>query len=238
MDATHTVERNSTATAADVPRAESTVSSGTRRSRGRRFRVAMLFVLVCGAAVAWWETGGEDRFVPKRFGVVVPGRIYRSGQISKWMIEDVLTRHKIQAIIDFTGFDWNDEHQQAELAVAWKHRISVTRFPQSGDGTGDIYNYAQAIKIMQQFEREQKPILVHCAAGSQRTGAVVAFYRLFVQKWQPGKILREMQQYDCNPSENRRLIEYMNSNLSKLAEMLVAMQVIERVPKPLPQFVL
>ena len=208
-------------------------TASTGQSPRRLFRSLVVVALLAGG-LAWWKTGGEDRFVPKRFGVVVPGRIYRSGQISKWLIEDVLVHHEIQAIIDFNGFDWNDEHQQAELAVAWKHKIAVTRFAQSGDGTGDIYYYAQAIKIMHDFDRAGRPILVHCAAGSQRTGAAVAFYRLLVQKWPPKDALLEMQRYDCIPQENARLIDYLNGNMEKLAGMLVTMDVIKRVPAALP----
>lgn len=194
-------------------------------------------VLSMIAGVIWWETDGEYRFVPKRFGVVVPGKIYRSGQTSKWCIEEVLVQHKIEAIIDFTGFDWNDEHQQAELKAAWKHGIAVSRFPQSGDGTGDINRYALALKTLCDHEKAGRPVLVHCAAGSQRTGAAIAFYRVLIQKKTTAEAIHEMRRYDCEPKNNQRLVEFMNTNMQQLAEELVTLKVIDHVPNPLPKFV-
>ncbi|GAB4142181.1 MAG: hypothetical protein Tsb009_12320 [Planctomycetaceae bacterium] len=204
-----------------------------KTSRKRTFLIGLSLLIAIG--FTWWKTYAEDRFVPKRFGVVVPGTIYRSGQISKWQIENVLLKYNIKGIIDFQGFDWNEEHQQAELAVAWKYKIAVNRFPQSGDGTGNIVHYAEAIRIMSEYEAAGKPLLVHCAAGSQRTGAVVAFYRLLVQKKSPQEALKEMARYDCEPAENMKLIHYMNNNMEKLAQLLVERNVIETVPDPIPQ---
>lgn len=216
--------------------AEARSEPSPSKRRGRRRRVAFIVVLLgLGGGFAWWEAEGEDRYVPKRFGVVVPGKIYRSGQISKWQIEDILVRHKITKIVDFTGFDWNDEFQQYELKIAWKHKIAVNRYPQSGDGTGDIDNYAQALRDMFLHEQANKPLLVHCAAGSQRTGAAVAFYRMLVQKKTPDEALQEMRRYDCNPASNGRLITYINENMEELAHLLVKYYVIAKVPDVIPQ---
>ena len=214
-------------------------TGGSSKILGRtRVKISplVLVTIIAGGAI-WWANFGKKRYLPKRFGVVVPGKIYRSGQNSKWLIEDLLVKHKIEGIIDFTGFDWNDEHQQAELAAAWKLKIAVNRFPQSGDGTGDIVKYANALRIMRDCEIANKPLLVHCAAGSQRTGAAVAYYRVLIQKKSPETALEEMRRYDCEPSENGRLIKYINENMGELANLLVEREVIDRVPKPLPQLV-
>lgn len=224
----------------ELDRAESaaTAAGETDRPprRSKRRRVWFIgFLLLLAGGVTWWEAGGNDRFVPKRFGVVVPGKIYRSGQISKWLIEDVLLSHNIDVIVDFTGFDWNDEFQQYELSVAWKHKIAVNRFAQSGDGTGDIKNYAQALKVVRDCELAGRPVLVHCAAGSQRTGAAIAFYRILVQGKHPDEALREMRRYDCDPESNGRLITYINSHMEELAKLLVELKVIKEMPHEIPQ---
>ena len=49
-----------------------------------------------------------------------------------------------------------------------------------GDGSGDINFYAETIEHIVEAKEAEKPILVHCAAGTMRTGAAVAFYRLLV----------------------------------------------------------
>jgi hypothetical protein len=43
-----------------------------------------------------------------------------------------------------------------------------------------------------------------------------------------------MQQYDWDPDRDVAVLNYVNSNMVALAQMLVEMEVIDRVPDPLP----
>lgn len=45
---------------------------------------------------------------------------------------------------------------------------------------------------MKAFERAEKPILVHCLHGSDRTGLIVALYRIIYQNWSKEDAVREM----------------------------------------------
>lgn len=47
----------------------------------------------------------------------------------------------------------------------------------------------QALKVLATAER---PILVHCWHGADRTGAVVALYRMVVQGWSRERAIGEM----------------------------------------------
>ncbi|MGB7582657.1 MAG: hypothetical protein WBL85_09455, partial [Sedimentisphaerales bacterium] len=49
---------------------------------GHKWLFVAVSAIVIGLAVWVWFSFIKYRFVPKRFGVVVPGHIYRSGQIS------------------------------------------------------------------------------------------------------------------------------------------------------------
>ncbi|MBT3898454.1 MAG: hypothetical protein HOF32_07210, partial [Gammaproteobacteria bacterium] len=80
-------------------------------------------------------------------------------------------------------------------------------------------------------------VLVHCSAGSQRTGGVIAMYRLLVQKQPVLPILEEMEQYDWDAKDDRVLSIYLDKNIDILAERLVSLSVIEAVPSHLPSFV-
>jgi protein tyrosine/serine phosphatase len=48
---------------------------------------------------------------------------------------------------------------------------------------------------------ENRPVFVHCRRGADRTGMVVAVYRVVVQGWSKQDALREMTEgpYDYNP---------------------------------------
>ncbi|WP_339674913.1 hypothetical protein, partial [uncultured Gimesia sp.] len=52
-------------------------------------KLALILCACIATGVLIWEELLEDRVVAKRFGVVEPGKIYRSGQISSYLIEPV-----------------------------------------------------------------------------------------------------------------------------------------------------
>jgi protein-tyrosine phosphatase len=193
-----------------------------------------LTLIAAGIAVSIfaWDTL-KYRFIPKRWGVVVPGLVYRSGQISKWMLEKTLTEHNIATIVDLQGIDPASEDQKHEIAAAERLPFELLRFPLAGDGTGDVVRYADAVEAVARAERAGKPVLVHCAAGSQRTGGVVAFYRLLVRGDSPEAAMAELSRFDWDPETP--LVGFLNAHMAEVAQMLVERGVIERAPEPLPE---
>ena len=95
----------------------------------------------------------------------------------------------------------------------------------------------QAIAAINKAVKEKQPVLVHCSAGSQRTGGVIAMYRLLVQKQSVLPILEEMEQYDWDSEDDQVLSIYLDKYIAILAERLVSLSVIEAVPSHLPSFV-
>lgn len=192
-------------------------------------------LVAVAAAVGAWYGGLKQQFVPKKFAAVVPGRIYRSGQISARLIGNVLDEHDIRLVIDMNGEDPSDADQRAELRAVAERGIELKRFPLRGNGTGDIHRYADALAELHRAERDGRPVLIHCHAGASRTGAAVAFYRLFVQHRDPVDVWAEMQDFfpDLTPQSN--LTIYMNARMRTLAELLVERGVISHVPATIPQ---
>ena len=117
-------------------------------------------------AVAAWFLFLRDRFIPKRFGVVVKNEVYRSGQISRHLIGGVIDRYHIGTIIDLNGFDPNEPDQQAEVAISKAKGVHYFNFPLKGDATGRIERYAGAIEALVHSQRSGIPVLVHCSAGA------------------------------------------------------------------------
>ena len=114
---------------------------GTRR----KWLVVAGLVIVVGLAIWAWFDIIRYQIVPKRFGVVEQGRIYRSGQISAPLIKKILTKYNIRVIIDLSSADPNNHDKQAEKQVAAELNIKVLRFSMSGNGTGDVNDYAGAV---------------------------------------------------------------------------------------------
>ncbi len=177
----------------------------------------------------------KDRVFPKRFGEVEPGLVFRSGQIHPSLIEETLDTHNIQKVIDLRY--WEELPEMLAERDAIKHLgIQSDRFPLNGNGTGDISQYVSALVSLHQSQQAAEPVLVHCAAGSQRTGGVFAFYQTLVRGLPAKQAVAEMERYDWDPAKDQVLLDYLNEHVGYVAEQLVLNNVISEVPSPLPVF--
>ncbi len=206
-----------------------------RKPASRTLWIIGLAVAVIGGSIWVWEEVLEDRLIPKRWGVVEAGAIYRSGQLSPTLIERTLQEHGIQLVVSLCPDEAGNKAHDAERQAVLDLGIDRDVYPLIGDGTGDIANYAKAIAAMVQAKRQGRPVLLHCAAGAYRTGGVVAAYRMLVEGAPPADAWAEMRRYDWD-RDNPILPDYLNEHMAELAEQLVVLGVIDKVPDPLPVF--
>jgi protein-tyrosine phosphatase len=196
--------------------------------------IAVLLIVI-GLAVWLWFGFIRYRFVPKKFGVVVPGHIYRSGQISASLIKKTLTKYNIRVIINLSSYDADNSDKRAEENAVKELNIKVSRFKMSGNGTGDVNDYADAVIAIANAEKQNLPVLVHCSAGAMRTGGVIATYRLLVQKMDPNVVEDEIEQYGCTIDDKPVLRSFLNDNMAAFASRLKKAGVIAQIPPTIPQ---
>lgn len=196
--------------------------------------MAIPLIGVMAAFGPGWVRDVRDQFLPKRWGVVEPGKIYRSGQISATLIKRMLKENHIERVVDLTLDTPGNRYHDAELKTIQELGIERQLFPLLADGTGDVKTYAAAVAAVAEAERDGKPVLVHCVAGTQRTGGVVATYRLLVQKKDPHEVFDELRHYKYDPRHSPKLLAYLNEHMPELAEELVLHGTIDQVPDPLP----
>ncbi|MCH9655199.1 MAG: dual specificity protein phosphatase family protein [Planctomycetes bacterium] len=200
---------------------ETVIEPSAGPAKKKKFLKLLLKVcMVIAVSVLIWEEFLEDRLVAKRWGVVEPGKIYRSGQISSYLIEPVLLENKIEKVIALNGSDLKKPYLKTEVETARKLNIDHQVLHLIGDGTGDVEDYAEAVAEIMRCEKAGKPVLVHCAAGAQRTGGVVAAYRMLVQKKTPEEAYQELLEYNWKPHKDQALINYLNQNLATLSKLL------------------
>lgn len=203
--------------------------------RRRRWVLAAGLVVMVAAGIWVWVSVFKDQVIPKNFGVVEQGSIYRSGQLSAALVKRVLAEHNIRVVVNLTSEELDDVDQLAQKNAAAELGIEQIRLPLKGDGTGDINNYAHAIAAIVDARKKNLPVLVHCGAGAQRTGGVIAAYRLLVQKKDPNFVEDELEHYGCVIDDKSELFTYLNSNMFELAMRLKKSGVIDEIPSPLPQ---
>lgn len=207
-------------------------SQSERRSPLKFILLALVTVAALAGLLAALDV--KDRFIVKRWGVVEPGRLYRSGQISRWLIEDQLRETGIETIVDLNGLDPNDPHQEEEIASAERLDIPIHRFQLRGDGTGEVTRYANALAQIHQALSDERTVLVHCHAGTYRTGGTIFLYRVLVQGKPVAEAKRELQDYGWSLEDGRPLAEYLRDHVDEIAELLVERGVISEVPQPAP----
>ncbi len=171
---------------------------------------------------------------PKKWGEVMPGKLYRSGQIDQSQVEQVLAENDIDVIVNLLHYEEHDPNQVAELVAAHKLGIPMHRFPLGGDSVGDPDHYILALSAIHHGLEKDQRVLVHCAAGAQRTGAAVAMYRMLVQGWTGREAYRELPKFGWTPGKDQILLDYVNEHLRYIANGLVERGVIDRVPEPIP----
>jgi protein tyrosine phosphatase (PTP) superfamily phosphohydrolase (DUF442 family) len=178
----------------------------------RRTKMQGLFVgaLLLGLAIAWFA-GLRNDFVPANFGVVEPGKIFRSAQISQQMIRHTLEAHHIGLIVNLANEDTPD--LKAEELAARELGVGEVHLGLSGDGLGDPDVYPKAIAEIISANQHGKAVLVHCQSGAQRTGGIIATYRILVEGQSPEQAFAEMRQYGHDPKHNPALIPFIKQHL-------------------------
>ena len=64
----------------------------------------------------------------------------------------------------------------------------------------------EALRVM--VDPANRPLMIHCKQGADRTGALVALYRILVQGWTKQKAVREMSEGGFHHSELWRNLDY------------------------------
>lgn len=200
-------------------------------------RILLTAGLLVAASAYVYDRFVEDRVFPKRFGVVEPGLIFRSGQLHPALIERTLTDNGIDVVLDMTHPRAGAHAEQdAEARTTKALGIARYRYPLGGNGTGHVESYVAAVTQLHASVQEGDAVLVHCSAGSQRTGGVIALYRVLLQGWSPEAAVEEMTVYDWKPGKDRVLLEYLDDNLPYITARLVELGVLEEAPDPLPRY--
>jgi uncharacterized protein (TIGR01244 family) len=127
--------------------------------------------------------------VSGNFHAVEEGAVYRSGQLSAAELSNRIREKGILTIINLrgnnTGSPWYDDEMRASAAAGAEH----IDFPLSAHRE---LTREEVVQLATLLERSNRPILIHCKAGADRSGLVSALYKLFIKKRPPEEAATEL----------------------------------------------
>ena len=167
--------------------------------------VAIGLTVTCGLGIYY------RYFYIKHFGVVLEGVLYRSGQPDRRDLKRLRDAYGIRTVVNLRRVDEQDGAEGLSLA---EERLEVDQLglrffhlPIDGNAKVDPNVVNRWLEISQ--DPENRPILIHCKAGVDRTGLLAAVYRIRVQGWSPQKALDEATSEGIDPLNDLNLVEFI-----------------------------
>jgi protein tyrosine phosphatase (PTP) superfamily phosphohydrolase (DUF442 family) len=150
-----------------------------------------LIPLLAAAVAAWLVVlDRQGRLVWDHWDEVKRGILYRSGQLTSAQLAQAVKRYNIQTVINL---QWPGEEMVCERSVAGQLGVDFVNLPMPGDGLGEEWEFREILKVLDNPQR--RPVLVHCARGTCRTGAAVGLYRLERDGWALEDVAAEMKRH-------------------------------------------
>lgn len=134
--------------------------------------------------------------------------IFRFGKVNKFLYRGGLPTDSdlkalkdfgVKTIVSFRGLgDPNEKFQIAEEKSATEKlgmKFLNIQIPfDKPVPTTTIKNFFKAVN-----DKANQPLFVHCKGGRDRTGTMVALYRIQYEKFKPEQAIEEMKEYTFNP---------------------------------------
>jgi uncharacterized protein (TIGR01244 family) len=142
--------------------------------------------------------------------VRVDDHLYRGAQPNSLGIQS-LAHLGVRTIINLR---MTNEVWSAEEAEAHALGITYTNVPMSGIGRPTD---EQVLKVFSIIKNAPGPVFVHCQRGADRTGTIVACYRIEHDKWTSEQALKEAKQYGMSSLEiemRKYVVDFAKSHKS------------------------
>jgi len=157
----------------------------------------LLLLLIFGINICSVSSAGE-RGLPAQDGILnfgkIDDRLYRGAQPDAAAIQ-TLKKLGIKLIVNLRmpGDGWKEE-----AAEALANGILYTNIPMSGIGRPRDEDVRRVLGLCESLS---VPVFVHCQHGCDRTGTIVACYRIQHHRWSSELALREAKLYGISRFE-------------------------------------
>lgn len=163
--------------------------------RGIALNALLMAALLLNSVAALADTS-----VPQNFHQV-SAELYRSAQPDAAQMQ-ALEQRGIKTVLSLR--QWNDDDSEAKGT-----RLVLRRVPINAA----VINDEKVVSALREIRFAQKPLLVHCWHGSDRTGLVVSMYRLVFENASKADALTELRtpQYGYHEQYYVGIARYISS---------------------------
>jgi protein tyrosine phosphatase (PTP) superfamily phosphohydrolase (DUF442 family) len=131
-----------------------------------RTAAAIMLALLFGVA---WNQANHN------FGVVQPERVYRAGQMPGSALAQTLRERRIKTVLNLRGSNPSEPWYRDEISTTREACVTHVDIAMSSCLWMSRVQLRALVKTLDTAER---PLLIHCAWGSERTGLASAFVAL------------------------------------------------------------
>ena len=131
-------------------------------------RAALCALLATGAFVGLRWAGGNR-------GVIAGGSVVRCGQPTGEGLRAAIRRDRVRSVLNLRGPNPDAEWYRVERAVCAEQGVVHVDMALATDLH---LTRAQAVALLDILDRAERPLLIHCQWGSERTGLAAAFAEL------------------------------------------------------------
>ncbi len=113
----------------------------------------------------------------------VSDSLYRSAQPTADGMKN-LKKMGVETVVNLRSFH-SDRNEIGVTGLAYEHIYMKTWYPKQNE----------AVRFLQIVTNPKRtPVLVHCQHGADRTGTMIAIYRIAIQGWTKEEAIREMKE--------------------------------------------
>lgn len=139
-------------------------------------------VLTAYTALFGCGAGALDDSAPltvfDNFRAIEEARAYRSAQLDAETLQLVFDQYGIRTVVNLRGENAQEPWYQNEVAATQKAGVTLVNIAMSAD---KLPSRDTLLKLWDTFQTARYPILIHCQAGSDRTGAAAAIWRMEIR---------------------------------------------------------
>jgi protein tyrosine phosphatase (PTP) superfamily phosphohydrolase (DUF442 family) len=137
---------------------------------------ALASVSVCGCGAGVYDDAAALT-VLDNFRIIAPGQAYRSAQLDAKSLALVIDEYQLRTVINLRGVNADELWYQREVQVTTEKGVKYVSIPMSAKR---LPTRADLLALYDTFKTAEYPILMHCEAGADRSGAAAAIWRMVV----------------------------------------------------------